>query len=124
MRAKASAKKKRKTTTEKGLGRRHQLQREKLLKKHQDGSPCWWCGKPMFRDKEKNWDGFSLAADHTVARAHGGKLADRLLHHTCNSTRGAGGDIDEVRPAALREKIAGSGVNPGSSLALDGIIIE
>lgn len=128
MRAKASTRvNKRKTTTQKGLGWRHQQQREKLLRRHKDGDLCWWCGKPMYKDKAQNFDGFALAADHSVARAHGGRKADRLLHHTCNSTRGAGGaEKDELRPAALREQLkAEQGVNPGSTvLALDGIIIE
>lgn len=129
MKAKAASTKvsKRKTTTQKGLGWRHQQQREKLLRNHKDGDPCWWCGKPMYKNKNQNWDGYSLAADHTVARAHGGRKADRLLHHTCNSTRGAGGaEVDDLRPAALREQLKSEqGVNPGSTvLALDGIIIE
>lgn len=88
------------STTEKGLGWRHQQQRDRLLRAHKDGTPCWWCGLPMYRDKRRNPDGRALAADHTKARAtHGTRhLADRLLHGTCNSQRQAG-DHDDQRPA-------------------------
>lgn len=53
----------------------------------------------MTRKAESNWDGKSLAADHTLARANGGTMADRLLHSTCNAQRGAG-DWDDQRPVA------------------------
>lgn len=39
-----------------------------------------------------------LDADHSVSRAAGGKLADRLLHAGCNSARGDG-RRDHERPA-------------------------
>jgi hypothetical protein len=39
-----------------------------------------------------------LAADHSVPRAAGGQLADRLLHGLCNSERGDGAR-DDQRPA-------------------------
>ena len=39
-----------------------------------------------------------LAGDHTHPRAHGGHLADRLLHSVCNSERGDG-TRDHQRPA-------------------------
>lgn len=87
-----------KTTTERGLGWDHQKQRERLLRSHVDGSPCWWCAKPMHRDKARNWDGDTLAADHSHARAHGGTKADRLLHGRCNKQRQDGGN-DHLRPA-------------------------
>ena len=79
-----------KTTTEKGLGWQHQKQRERLLRGHRDGSPCWWCGLPMHRDKTANWDGEALHADHEQARANGGHKADRLLHGRCNKQRQTG----------------------------------
>lgn len=89
-----------KSTTERGLGHRHQTQRRSLLYNHKDGTPCWWCGKPMYRDKTKNCDGQVLEADHTIPRSKAGpnNLADRLLHTTCNRQRGAG-DRDHLRPA-------------------------
>ena len=89
------------TTTQKGLGRGHQRQRERLMRQHKDGDVCWWCGRPMFKDKTRNFDGLALAADHTLARANGGILADRLLHGSCNSARGDG-SRDDQRPALTR----------------------
>ncbi len=44
----------------------------------------------MHRDPTRNPDQRALHADHTRARAHGGHLADRLLHATCNERRGDG----------------------------------
>lgn len=88
----------RKTTTERGLGWKHQRARERLLSVHRDGAACWWCGRPMYRDKNRNFDGQALAADHELARAHGGDAAGRLLHGSCNSSRGDG-SRDAQRPA-------------------------
>ena len=96
-----------KSTTDRGLGWEHQKRRERLLKDHLDGSPCYWCGLPMFRDRASNWDydpasadraSGSLAADHSHARAHGGTHSDRLLHGYCNKSRGDG-SRDHLRPA-------------------------
>ncbi|WP_251550281.1 hypothetical protein [Rhodococcus sp. 11-3] len=95
------------TTTERGLGWQHQKQRDRLLKAHIDGTPCWWCGLPMYRDRTRNWDhdptspdraSGSLAADHSHARAHDGTHADRLLHGICNKQRQDGRN-DHLRPA-------------------------
>lgn len=79
------------TTTQRGLGHRHKQRRATLLRNHVDGTPCWWCGKPMYRSQD-------LDADHSVSRNAGGKLADRLLHASCNSSRGDG-RRDDQRPA-------------------------
>lgn len=87
-----------KTTTERGLGWEHQRKREALLAVHRDGAPCWWCARPMYRDKARNFDGQALAADHIQARANGGTAAGRLLHGSCNSSRGDG-SRDALRPA-------------------------
>lgn len=87
-----------KTTTERGLGWDHQKQRANLVAVHVDGTPCWWCGRPMFYDKTRNFDGLPLAADHEDARANGGDRANRLLHFSCNSSRQAGAR-DDQRPA-------------------------
>lgn len=87
-----------KTTTERGLGWEHQRKREALLAVHRDGAPCWWCSRPMYRDKTRNFDGQALAADHIQARANGGTTAGRLLHGSCNSSRGDG-SRDALRPA-------------------------
>ena len=52
----------------------------------------------MFREPRQNWDHNSLSADHTIARAHGGTRADRLLHSLCNKRR-SDGTRDHLRPA-------------------------
>ncbi|MFI8664242.1 hypothetical protein ACIGKR_29895 [Rhodococcus qingshengii] len=87
-----------KTTTERGLGWQHQKTREHLLRVHIDGTPCWWCGRSMYRAAERNPDEASLEADHSTARSKGGTKADRLLHSTCNRSRQAG-SRDHQRPA-------------------------
>ncbi|WP_064442610.1 hypothetical protein [Hoyosella altamirensis] len=89
-----------KSTTARGLGHRHQQQHKRLLAKHVDGTLCWWCGKPMYRDKTHNPDSRTLEADHSKARSiHGtSHLADRLLHSKCNRERGDG-SRDHQRPA-------------------------
>ena len=83
------------TTTRRGLGWQHQKQRAALLRRHVEGTPCWWCGRPMYRSQ-------GLAADHTQARARGGRHADRLLHTLCNAARGDG-SRDHLRPALMRD---------------------
>lgn len=95
------------TTTEKGLGWQHQKARNYLMSRHRDGTACWWCGQPMYRDKVRNWDGESLAADHTLARANGGTHADRLLHGICNKQR-QDGHNDHQRPALAGQPAAGN----------------
>ncbi|WP_198387718.1 AAA family ATPase [Rhodococcus pyridinivorans] len=89
---------KRPTTTERGMGWDHQQHRDRLLRLHIDGTPCWWCERPMFRDPARNFDGAVLEADHSLARVNGGTVADRLLHHRCNRQRGRG-TRDHLRPA-------------------------
>ncbi|NKS97484.1 hypothetical protein [Prescottella equi] len=92
------------TTTERGLGWAHQKERTHLLRIHVDGTPCWWCGKPMHREAELNWDRRVLAADHSHARAQGGTQADRLLHSICNKQRQDGRN-DHQRPAVTGEDV-------------------
>jgi hypothetical protein len=96
-----------KTTTQRGLGWQHQKQAERLKATHIDGTPCWWCARPMYRDRTHNWDynptstnpySGTLQADHSHTRASGGTKADRLLHATCNKERGDG-QRDHLRPA-------------------------
>lgn len=93
--------------TDLGLGWKHQRQRKRLLARLKDGEPCWWCGKPMYRDAKNNFDAAPLEADHSQARRdHGTKhLADRLLHRRCNRQRGAG-DRDHERPAIATQRSA------------------
>ena len=89
----------RKKTSERGYGWAHQKQRDRLLHNHTDGSPCWWCGLPMYRDKTKNWDGNPLAADHDERDgAKQGSRASRLLHGNCNG-QAQGHENDHRRPA-------------------------
>ena len=78
-------------TTARGLGWDHQKRRAALLNCLIEGEPCWWCAQPMFR-----WQ--NLAADHSIPRARGGRVADRLLHSRCNTERGDGSK-DNERPA-------------------------
>ncbi|AEL98243.1 HNH endonuclease [Mycobacterium phage BigNuz] len=89
-------------TTDKGLGWAHQQDAARLLRRHENGTLCWWCGLPMFKAPllPRNWDGKQLAADHSQPRAFGGRRADRLLHGNCNSQR-RDGKLDEHRPVIL-----------------------
>lgn len=96
---------KQKSAAARGLGYAHRQQREALLRRHTDGSPCFWCGQPLHRDAERNWDGHPLEADHSQARSHGGKHADRLLHKRCNASR-ADGRNNHLRPAVTGTDIA------------------
>ncbi|AAN12651.1 hypothetical protein LITTLEE_5 [Mycobacterium phage LittleE] len=97
-----------KKTTERGLGWHHQQAADQLKKKHKDGSPCDWCGRPMWLDPVMNWDynpdpdapkrgNGVLQADHSKqsraeALRKGEKVLppDRLLHAACNQQRGEG----------------------------------
>lgn len=86
-------------TTQRGYGHAHQKTRQRLIYNHRDGTPCWWCALPMYRDKTQNWDQQPLAADHSTTNgAATGQHADRLLHGKCNS-QAAGHARDHLRPA-------------------------
>lgn len=91
--------------TDLGLGWKHQRQLKRLFARLKDGEPCWWCGKPMYRDAKRNFDGATLEGDHSKSRRdHGTEhLADRLLHRRCNRQRGAG-DRDHLRPAIAPQR--------------------
>ena len=52
----------------------------------------------MHLDAAHNFDGRVLEGDHSLARAHGGAVTDRLLHGKCNGERGDG-SRDHLRPA-------------------------
>lgn len=92
------------TTTQRGYGWRHQKARRALLAQHKDGDPCWWCGKPMWKDKNKNHDGLPLAADHDqAAGAKNHQRAKRLLHGSCNSQAKDHAN-DHQRPALQKQK--------------------
>ncbi|QII05899.1 hypothetical protein BH93_11415 [Rhodococcoides fascians A25f] len=87
-----------KSRHERGYGYDHVTVRKNLLYRHIDGSPCFWCDLPLFKDPESNWDEKPLAADHSGANARSGGRADRLLHGRCNSQR-QDGSRDAERPA-------------------------
>lgn len=104
----AAATEPRRTTTERGYGHDHQQAREQLMFHHVDGTPCWWCGQPLYRDRTRNWDydpdstdpgSGSLHADHGNGK---GEQASRLLHERCNKSRGDG-SRDDSRPALQPE---------------------
>ncbi len=95
--------------TQRDLGlRRHRNAADALHRKHKDGTPCAWCGRPMYRDRTRNWDynphstspnSGKLHADHgAMTRAECLRRGlpiprpDRLLHGTCNIQRGEGGN--------------------------------
>lgn len=98
----------RKTTTEKGLGWKHQQKVDGLKRRHQDGQACDWCGRPMYLDRTRNWDYNPEATNPLSGVLHGDHsgmsrnecmrrglpipLPDRLLHQTCNIQRGDGGN--------------------------------
>ncbi|HET6908892.1 MAG TPA: hypothetical protein VFH54_06090 [Mycobacteriales bacterium] len=70
----------RRTTTEQGLGWEHQKLRRKLLPKAY-GTPCGYCGQLMVR-------GQPLDLDHSTPRAFGGVRGDRMVHRRCNQSAG------------------------------------
>lgn len=87
------------TTKQRGYDNRHKRIRKRLIATMTPGTPCWWCGKPMYPEAEKNPDGRPLAADHVQAGGAGrNEAAGRLLHFTCNSAR-QDGARDDTRPA-------------------------
>lgn len=91
-----------------GLGNRHRLQRDRLLRLHIDGSGCPECGRPIFRDKDLNPGAMPLHADHwPIPRAIAGPhaLASRLTCGPCNLSAGgrlraelAAGHSEPVEP--------------------------
>lgn len=98
-------------STARGLGHHHQQHRTRLLLRHVDGTPCYWCARPMYRDPKRNWDSRPLHADHSRSRSTygvGNTTADRLLHATCNERRGDG-SRDDQRPALTG---SAEGLNP------------
>lgn len=78
---------------ERGYDWTHRRNRQRLLYNLVDGSPCPFCGKPLHKEPAKNFDGAALEADHTKdIKHHGQNPADRLIHRTCNRSRGDGHD--------------------------------
>ena len=114
-----TATKRKPTTNEKGLGCRHRQDRERLLRAHVDGTRCYWCQRPMYKDRTRNYDykpdstnpdSGKLHADHSkmtraeaVRRGVPMPRADRLLHGACNIQRGDGGN-DHLAASAQPRK--------------------
>lgn len=112
------------TTTQKGLGWRHKQAVEELRRKHRDGAPCEWCGRPMYLERTKNFD-YKPDGSHLSGVLHGDHShmsrsesirrgvpvapPDRLLHGECNRQRGAG----------VNDHLAASrGVEPSDGLTM------
>ncbi|MCV7230687.1 hypothetical protein [Mycolicibacterium komossense] len=107
-----AATRKRPSPAERGYDDSHRTRVERLKAAHVDGTPCWWCGLPMFLDRTKNPDYDPSATrrdgkpDLTSGVLHGehsagkenGAMADKLLHGLCNKQRGDG-SRDHERPA-------------------------
>ncbi|APQ42468.1 hypothetical protein [Pasteurella phage PMP-GADVASU-IND] len=65
-------------------GRDHQRARARLRHNLVDGTLCEYCGRPMFRNAEDNFDGRTVEADHINADTS--RPPGRLIHHKCNRT--------------------------------------
>ena len=65
-------------------GRDHQRARARLRHNLVDGTLCEYCGRPMFRNGEDNFDGRVVEADHINADTS--RPPGRLIHHKCNRT--------------------------------------
>lgn len=103
----ATATRRKKTQTELGLGYRHRIAADNLKRDHQDGTPCSWCGRPMYKDRTRNWDyNPDGGRDSGKLHAHHSKVSrseairrglpipppDELLHGVCNIQLGDGGN--------------------------------
>lgn len=108
-------------TVAKGLGKQHKDAAAYLKQCHKDGSPCDWCGRPMYLDATRNHDydptrpgrkgNGVLQADHSVltrseALRRGVPFMppDRLLHEECNRQRGTGMN-DHLAASAQSAKV-------------------
>jgi hypothetical protein len=71
------------TTTQRGLGYKHQADKRRLLRELRPGQPCPRCGAPM-------WPHQALDRGHTTERTFGGvNSPGRLEHASCNRSAGA-----------------------------------
>lgn len=70
------------STTSRGLGWQHQQARAAALRALVPGTPCPFCGDPMFAEQQLDYD-------HAVPRALGGHNGPRrLAHSSCNRKAG------------------------------------
>ena len=99
-------------------GSRHQKRRRALMAQHVDGAPCDWCGKSMFKNKEENFDRRALEADHedAVADSGGYLLATRLLHGSCNGSRGKGDRLSPLELERQEKQYLQANARPGDSV--------
>ncbi|QQB45348.1 hypothetical protein I6I10_06955 [Corynebacterium glucuronolyticum] len=74
--------KKKESAAKRGYGAAHKVKRQQLLYSLRDGTECDYCGRPMYKDSARNFDGAALEADHL--QQDKGHLAARLLHRQCN----------------------------------------
>lgn len=115
------------STTERGYGWKHQKTRERLLRNHVDGTPCDVCGKPMYKDPTKNWDGAKLEAEHPIPqmtlpmaqRRH--NEAKKLLHRFCNRSEGGklaheGKRAEQIEPVVLDNGFNWGGATPNHNI--------
>lgn len=93
------------TTTQRGLGYEHQ-RRAAAMKRAALGMPCPGCGRAML-------DVRLMDLDHSVPRALGGTVGDRVLCRRCNRAAGArlGNRLRSRRRSAVRAIVA----NPSRS---------
>lgn len=72
------------TTSQRGYGYHHQRRRSAALRALVPGTPCPYCGHPMYSDME-------LDLDHADPLAYGGdpRGPRRLAHAPCNRRAGA-----------------------------------
>lgn len=69
-------------TTTVGLGYAHQQARRAAIAAMPDGTPCGYCGRPMYRTQQLHYD-------HVIPRALGGRDGPRrLTHAACNIRAG------------------------------------
>lgn len=86
-----------KTTAQRGYDHNHKTTRARLLVRHVNGTKCTWCGRPMFKDADQNFDGKALHAHHPDGNPTRTN-ATELMHDTCNKTCGEPGTREHLRP--------------------------
>lgn len=102
---------KRPSPAARGYDHAHRTRAERLRANHIDGTPCWWCGEPMYRDRTRNPDYDPTATrsdgqpDPTSGVLHRDHIddGDQLLHGLCNKQRG-NGHRDHQRPALTKHQ--------------------
>lgn len=70
------------SSSARGVGWAHHKRRKAALAALVDGTPCPFCQEPMLKTQ-------ALDLDHSLPRALGGTVGDRLAHASCNRAAGA-----------------------------------